>query len=533
MEFVVLLIGLMFGTVLLAGLGERIRLPYPVLVLVVAAAAAWLPFMPELHIDPELILPLFLPPLLFAVAQRSSWGVFRLRWKTLVLMAVLLVALTAVSVAGVAWYLMPALSFPAAIALGAIVAPPDPVAVEAVASKVRMPRRLVTMLQTEGLFNDAIAIVIFQTAVSAALSGSEVGWDLVPAFLAGAAGAVVLGFLMAWLVGAINHLVPDRTARTAITLVAPYAVYMLAEQVHFSGVVAVVVTAVELVRRDRPQDSQERLTRASFWEVVEMLTTGVAFGLVGIEMRYIVEDEGANLLGWIPAIAAICVVVVVIRFVWVGAVLGAGWRTEGVPEEQRPRFSSRMKDVVLVTWCGMRGLATLALALALPGEVGDGIAVPGRNFVIATACAVLLVTLVIPGLTLPALVRLLKPVDDHSLVQREERQIALRAERAAVAVIADSPHPEGFDPELVERARSRISGLHSMLEHDDDMVDDELETLRRSQVRAVERMMREALDAARREVLSMRGERGVDPEAVNAVLRRLDLRTVSLDSKPH
>ncbi|RQP11734.1 MAG: sodium:proton antiporter [Microbacteriaceae bacterium] len=527
MEFVVLLIALMFGTVLLAGIGERIRLPYPVLVLIAAAAAAWLPFIPELHIEPELILPLFLPPLLFAVAQRSSWGVFRLRWKTLVLMAVLLVALTAVAVAGVAWYLMPVLSFPAAIALGAIVAPPDPVAVEAVAGKVRMPRRLMTMLQTEGLFNDAMAIVIFQTAVSAALSGSEVGWGLVPAFLAGAAGAVILGFLMAWIVGAINHVVPNRTARTAITLVAPYAVYMLAEQVHFSGVVAVVVTAVELVRRDRPQDSQERLTRASFWEVVEMLTTGIAFGLVGIEMRYIIEDEGANLFAWIPPILVICAVVVGVRLVWVAIVMGGGRRVEGLESSRRSSMASRVKDIVIVTWCGMRGLATLALALALPS------AVPGRNFMVAAACAVLFVTLVVPGLTLPALMRILKPEDDHALVQREERQIALRAERAAATAIQTSAHFAELDAELAERARARISGLHSVLEHDDDVVDTEQEKHQRAQVHAVEAMMREALAAARREVLSMRGEPGVDPEAVNAVLRRLDLRTVSLDGQNH
>lgn len=528
MEFVVLLIALMFATVLLAGLGERIRLPYPVLVLIFSAAIAWLPFMPEQHIEPELILPLFLPPLLFAVAQRSSWGVFRLRWKTLVLMAVLLVALTAIAVAGVAWYFMPILSFPAAIALGAIVAPPDPVAVEAVAGKVRMPRRLMTMLQTEGLFNDAMAIVIFQTAVSAALSGSEVGWDLVPSFLAGAGGAVILGLIMAWVVGAINRVVPDRTARTAITLVAPYAVYMLAEQVHFSGVVAVVVTAVELVRRDRPQDSQERLTRTSFWEVVEMITTGVAFGLVGIEMRYVIEDEGADLFAWIPAIVAICAIVVLVRFVWVGAILGAGWRAEGVPAEKRVSFASRMKDVVLVTWCGMRGLATLALALALPSELG-----PERNFMITAACAVLFVTLVIPGLTLPALVKLLKPDDDHALVASEERQIALRAERAAATAIAGSPHVAGFDPEMVKRARARISGLHSVLEHDDDAFDDDFDAEQRAMARKVEVLLRDALSAARREVLGMRGEKGVDPEAVNAVLRRLDLRTVSLDSNPH
>lgn len=522
MEFVVLLIALMFGTVLLAGLGERIRLPYPVLVLIAAAAAAWLPFMPELHIEPDLILPLFLPPLLFAVAQRSSWGVFRLRWKTLVMMAVLLVALTAFSVAGVAWYLMPLLSFPAAIALGAIVAPPDPVAVEAVAGKVRMPRRLLAMLQTEGLFNDAMAIVIFQTAVAAALSGGEVGWDVLPAFLAGAGGAVILGFLMAWLVGGINHVVPHFVARTAITLVAPYAVYMIAELAHVSGVVAVVVLAVELVRRDRPQDSQERLTRTAFWEVVEMLTTGVAFGLVGIEMRYVVEDEGASILGWVPVIAVICVVAVAVRYLWVGLILGAGWRLEGTPAERRVSLVSRAKDVLLVTWCGMRGLATLALALALPPQI------PGRNFILATAGAVLLVTLVIPGLTLLALMRILKPTDDHALVEKEERMVAARAENAAAEVIANAPEVAQLDPQALAAVRARVKGLRTLLSRDDD-VDDAATVDARRHAKAMERVMSEALAAARREVLAMRGQPGVDPEAVNTVLRRLDLRTVSLD----
>ena len=161
MEFLMLLICLLFGTVLAAGVGERIRLPYPVLMLIFSALIAFLPIIPEVHINPELILPLFLPPLLYAAAQRSSWSVFRLRWRSLVLLAVALVAVTVAVVAGVSWAMIPALGLPAAIALGAIVAPPDPVAVEAVAGKVKMPRRLITVLQTEGLFNDAIAIVIF------------------------------------------------------------------------------------------------------------------------------------------------------------------------------------------------------------------------------------------------------------------------------------------------------------------------------------------------------------------------------------
>ncbi|MBV1779330.1 Na+/H+ antiporter [Paeniglutamicibacter sp. ABSL32-1] len=522
MEFLLLLVGLLFGTVLVVGLGERIRLPYPILMLLFSAAAAFLPFIPEVHIDPELILPLFLPPLLYAAAQRSSWSIFRLRWRSLVLLAVLLVVATTAAVAGVAWLMVSAMALPLAIALGAIVAPPDPVAVEAIASKVKMRRRLVTVLQTEGLFNDAMAIVIFQAAVAAATSGGEVGWDVVPKFLIGAAGAIVLGLAMAWGIGTLNRFVPNLVARSAATLVAPYAVYLLAEQVHFSGVVAVVVTALELGRRARPQDSEERLTRTAFWDVVELLTTGVAFGLVGIEMRYIIQDEGKNLLTFIPGIAAICATVVLVRFIWMMAMYKIGGT------ERQSRTPGSLKEVLVLSWCGMRGLATLALALALPTTMADGQPLEGRNFVVATACAVLIVTLVLPGLTLPALMRSLKLPNDHAAEERRQRSLARRAEKVALETMKRSPAAAKLPQKRRDALARRISSLHTILEADFEA--DPEKMLRLKQILTVmDDVQREALDAARGEMLRARNEPGNDPELVDRVLRRLDLRTVTLD----
>ncbi|HXF01574.1 MAG TPA: cation:proton antiporter, partial [Arthrobacter sp.] len=199
MDQLALIIGLLFAKVVAVGLGERLRLPYPVLMLLLAVALSFIPGFPEIHIAPELILPLFLPPLLYATAQRSSWAVFRIRWRTIVLLAVALVAVTTAVAAGAAWLMIGSIGIPAAIALGAVMAPPDPVAVESVAGRVRMPRRLITVLQSEGLFNDAAAIVIFQTAVGAALSGGDIGVGLLPQFLLGAAIAVALGILMGWI----------------------------------------------------------------------------------------------------------------------------------------------------------------------------------------------------------------------------------------------------------------------------------------------------------------------------------------------
>ena len=195
------IVALLGASAIIVGLAERVHLPYPVLMLIAAAAASFLPFVPPLEIDPELILPLFLPPLLFATAQRTSWSVFRIRWRSLVLLAVALVAVTAAAAAGISYAMMPMLTLPAAIALGALVAPPDPVAVDSVSSKVGMPRRLRAVLQTEGLFNDAIAIVIFQAAVSAVSAQGDVGWSIIPSFFLGAGAAVLIGLATAWLVG--------------------------------------------------------------------------------------------------------------------------------------------------------------------------------------------------------------------------------------------------------------------------------------------------------------------------------------------
>ncbi|SHL26038.1 Sodium/hydrogen exchanger family protein [Pseudonocardia thermophila] len=195
----VLVVGLMLGAVVLVGIGDRLRLPWPALMVLLGAAVAVIPGLPDgVDLDPELILPLFLPPLLYATAQRTSWAMFRARWRTIVLLAVALVVATIAAVAGAAWLLVPGIGLTAAVALGAMVAPPDPVAVEAVAGRVRIPRRLLSVLQAEGLFNDATALVVFQAAVLATVERHTlVGGELILSFVAGALGAIVLGIVVA------------------------------------------------------------------------------------------------------------------------------------------------------------------------------------------------------------------------------------------------------------------------------------------------------------------------------------------------
>ena len=269
-ETLVLVVGLMLAAVLLVGVGDRLRLPWPALMLLLGVGVAFAPGLPDrFDLAPELILPLFLPPLLFAAAQRTSWALFRARWRSIAFLAVALVVATVAAVAGTAAVLVPGIGISAAIALGAMVAPPDPVAVEAVAGPVRMPRRLLSVLQSEGLFNDATALVVFQTAVLATVSGGAVSAPtLVLRFVLGVVGAVAIGVGVAFVARWITARVTDTTGRSALTLVLPFAVYVAADEVGASGVVAVVVLALQLRAASGEDEAAERLVQRSFWDVV-------------------------------------------------------------------------------------------------------------------------------------------------------------------------------------------------------------------------------------------------------------------------
>ncbi|BBG02335.1 MULTISPECIES: Na+/H+ antiporter [Pseudonocardia] len=530
MQILLVVVGLMVATVVLVGVGERLRLPWPALMVVLGAGVAITPGLPDgFRVDPDLILPLFLPPLLFATAQRTSWALFRARWRTIALLAVGLVLVTATAVAGTAWLLVPGIAVTAAIALGAMVAPPDPVAVEAVAGQVRIPRRLVSVLQSEGLFNDATALVIFQAAVLATVAGDELSpLGLGVRFVAGAAGAVVVGLAVAWLARRVLGRLTDTVGRSALTLVLPFATYLAAEEIHASGVIAVVVLALQLRAGADADEAAERLTQTSLWNVVELLVTGLAFGLIGLDLRQVVTDAGDDLPRMLGHAAIVCLVVIAVRVLWMVAAWRILRRTPGVADAGAAPVTGR--EAVLLSWCGMRGLATLALALSLPFTTATGEPFPARAELVLIAVSVLLVTLLVPGFTLPALVRALDVDDEAEAEERAEREIVGRARRAAMATIQFEQQVRELPAEVGTALRERADRLAAMLAGETPSED---ERQRIAMVKTMRDQMAQAqaaaLAAARAEVLAARREPGVDPHAADRVLRRLDLRTVLLD----
>ena len=522
-----MLIGLMLAAVVLVGVGERLGLPWPVLMVVFGAAVALVPGLPdEFRVEPDLILPLFLPPLLYATAQRTSWAVFRARWRTIALLAVALVLVTATAVAGTAWVLIPGIALTAAVALGAMVAPPDPVAVEAVAGQVAIPRRLIAVLQSEGLFNDATALVIFQAAVLAAVSGDELSpLGLGVRFVAGAAGAVLIGLGVAWLARTVLGRLTDTTGRSALTLVLPFATYLAAEEVGASGVIAVVVLALQLRAGADADEAAERLTQSSLWNVVELVVTGLAFGLIGLDLRQVVTAAGDELPRMLGHAAVVCLVVVGVRTLWMTAAWTLLRRTDDAATAPRTG-----REAVLLSWCGMRGLATLALALSIPVTTASGAPFPHREEIVLVAVSVLVVTLLLPGFTLPALVRALGVDDEAEAERRAEKEIVLRARRAAMATLEFERRVQNLPEEVGTRLRERVERLEAVLSGETTTEDDRNRVVAVREAREkITAAQAAALSAARGEVLAARREQGVDPHAADRVLRRLDLRTVLLD----
>lgn len=519
LSFLTILAVMAFVTVLMVGIGDRTKLPYPVLMLLAATGIAFIPGIPSMHIPGELILPLFLPPLLYAAASKTSWSVFRIRWRSILLMAVALVVMTVAVAAGIAWLMIPAIGIPAAIALGAIISPPDPVAVESVAGRVHMPRRLISVLQGEGLFNDAAAIVIFQAAVAATVSRQDIDGSVITKFLLGAVIAVVLGLAMGMLTKFIQKITESYVASSAITLVAPFAVYIIAESFHASGVIAVIVTALEVRRNSRPSEAAERITSQSFWQVLELIVTGIAFALIGMEMRRVFENGHLPEL-IVPALA-VSGAIIVLRFIWLAVLMVVNRRiNDGLP----PFY---FKDVIILGWSGMRGLPTLALALALPVTLADGTPFHAREQIFVIACTVLVMTLIIPGLTLPWLMKVLNVKEEPGQEKLEAEVLAQRAQEAATAALNSHPAMKELTEEEFKAVKKNVSHLSGFILDEDDEPDFPSHHADFHEAVAVGHAI--VLAAAREEIMRARGEIATDPEVADKVLRKMDHRTVIIE----
>jgi len=441
MDVFEVVIALLVGGAALAAVARRIGAPYPALVALAGAGLALVPGAPTLVLDPELALALFVAPVLLDAAFDSSPRDLRANWRAVASLALGAVALTIVVVALVAHALVPGMPWAAAIALGAIVAPPDAAAATTVLKQLRPPHRLLVILEGESLFNDASALLVYRLAVGATVTGFLSGWSVIPTLLVVTLGSVVLALVLARVTIMINSRIHDVATAVVFQFCGTFLVWILAERLHLSGIITMVVYAMLAARlASEAIPARIRIPSYAVWEVAVFVLNVLAFILVGFQLKSISERvTGSTGARYAAVAAAVCVAVILARIAWVsGAAAFSRWRcrprTDGAPGP-RDAVALTGPGAAVVGWCGMRGTVTLAAALALPTNF------PFRDLILTTAFGVTLGTLVLQGLTLrPLLIRL--RLEDDGSVEREVSVARVESLRAALAAAATCPGAE-------------------------------------------------------------------------------------------
>jgi monovalent cation/hydrogen antiporter len=501
-----------------AGASRRYGLSPPLVLVVVGVVASFIPGIPSFELDPDVVLFGLLPPLLYAAAIRTSLVDFAGAKEALLILAVGLVAVTTVVVGFAAYWVVPSVSLAAALALGAVVAPPDAVAATAVGRRIGLPRRITTILEGESLVNDATALVAL-TAATAAITSTvtplEVGLD----FLLAAGGGLLIGLAATWLLAMIRRRITDPVLDTTLSFTAPYVAFLPAEAIGASGVLAVVVTGLLLGHKaPKLQSAASRLAEMTNWRTVQFMLENAVFLLIGLQIRPIVEDVRASDLG-AGRIALICAVVLVVTIlVRIAYVMGAVWVYHHGTPRMRAKAWSRATGAV-VSWAGMRGVVTLAAAFLLPEET------PQREVLQLAAFVVVAGTLLIQGTTLPWLVsRLRLPAPSPAEDALQAAALISKASRAGLTRLEEVRTPD--DPETVlkqlrERAELRANGVWERLGRSQAEVEPPAATYRRLRL--------EMLGAERDLIVHARDAGYMDDEVLRAAMTAVDLEESLLD----
>ncbi len=450
-QLVLLMLVLMLA---LTGLARKLLIPYPILLVLGGLALAFVPGLPPIRLAPDIVFLVFLPPILWAAAFFTNIREFKRNLRAIGLLAVGLVIATTVVVGYVAHALIPGISWPAAFAIGAIVSPPDAVAATAVLHRVGVPRQLLTVLEGESLINDATALVLYRAAVAAMVTGVFSLWGTAGNFVLVATGGALVGVVVAWLTRTAVRWMPEIYGKVAVTLLAPYVAWVAAEQIHVSGVLACVAGGVYL----RPFFSSGvsptlRLEARSVWELVLFALYGIIFILIGLQLAPLRAEASGSELGDIIAWGLlITLTAVLVRFLWVPIatyvpplILRARGRHERFPKPQ---------VVFMTSWTAMRGIVTLAAALALPLTRADGSALPYRSEIILVSFVVIVTTLVVQGISLAPLARWLElSGGGKDELEHEATQARARSAEAALQRVERLANDPGWPPTVLDSVR--------------------------------------------------------------------------------
>jgi CPA1 family monovalent cation:H+ antiporter len=510
---------------LLALVARKIRVPYPILLTCGGVLLALVPGLPAIQLEPQVVFNLFLPPLLYPAALFTSWRDFRANLRPILSLAIVLILLTMTATAYL-FHGLTALPLAVAFVFGAIISPPDAVAALSVTQNLRVPRKIIVILEGESLVNDATAFIAFRFAVAAVLTGSFSLGQASLQFLLVAAGGICVGLAIGWLATQVQERLDDPPVQTMFSLLTPYAAYFSGEAVHVSGVLAVVIAGIYYGwRAPRILSARMRLQALPVWEMVVFILNGVLFMLIGLQLPLVVHSLVPGSITQ-AAILAILVVLVMmlVRFAWI---FGTSYLQGLFSGKSRRKTRVPWQQTALIAWVGMRGADSLAGALAIPFVLRDGQPFPGRDFILLLTFCVIFATLLLQGLTLAPLVRWLGVVDDH-VTEKEERLARLKANEAALARLEELESSNRPRRETVERLRSEYEDRIRQLRI--EAPDGESVSLLYSP--DFEELACEMLQTERDTVIALRNEEAINDQALRRIQRDIDLAEARLHRQP-
>lgn len=532
-ENLLLIISLLFAVSMLVMLGQKLKISYPIFLVIGGLLISFIPGVPMIQMDPDMILTLFLPPLLYEAAWYTSWRQFW-KWKRpITLLAFGLVFFTSTIIAYLTSSIIPGFTLALGFLLGGIISPPDAVAATSVLKGLKIPKRLVTILEGESLINDASSLIVFRVALVAVISGQfSLEKTIGDFFIVGSMG-IVIGLAIAHILYVIHRFFPTTSnIDTALTLMSPYVMFIVAEHYHFSGVLAVVSGGLFLSYRSHELLSfSSRIQTTNVWSTIIFILNGIVFILIGLELPTIVAGlDDSSLEKGIQYGLLISLITIAIRFIWV------------FPSVHIPRFLSKKirdtepspgwKGPLIMSWAGMRGVVSLAAALSIPLTI-DGIAFPHRNLILLITFIVILITLVVQGLSLPLLIKLIKIEEIDDLIPEEEQtaNIKLRLMRASVEHLETNFQSEIRENELVANLKKRLENTVALTSERLESL--ECQTMKFEEVHEYKRVYLDIINAQRIELGKIRKEKIFELEAIQKQQMELDFDESKLSQTGH
>ncbi|HYF67705.1 MAG TPA: Na+/H+ antiporter [Ohtaekwangia sp.] len=506
----------------LAEVADKIRIPYPILLVLSGIAIGLVPGLPTISLDPDIVFLIFLPPILYSAAWTTSWPDFKKAKRPITLLAIGCVIFTTCAVAYIAHAFIPCLGWPEAFVLGAIISPPDAIAATAATKGLGVPKRLITVLEGESLVNDATGLIAYRYAVAAVVSGSFHLWQAGLQFLFVAIAGIALGLMIGFTFKWIHKITPHNpTTATALTFLTPFVSYLLAEWLHVSGVLAVVAAGLYLSWNSSSIFSQQtRLQTSSSWSTMIFILNGIIFILIGLQLPEIIQNiEGHSTRDLLKYGAIISLAVIVGRIIWVypGAYIPR-WMSKSIREKEP---DTTFGLVTILAWSGMRGVISLAAALALPLTIEGTKPFPQRDLIIFLTFCVIFSTLIIQGLTVRPLIKLFR-------IHPDGREHAIeQSARLALASSAIEHIEENYSLALSDEVLNQIKTKYEI--RIQRIRKDEIERkLDVAQIMEFQRIQQELLDKQRKDLIIMRAEGKISDEAMRKIEYELDLEETRL-----